>query len=347
MERRVSVKDIAQELHISLSTVHKALTGKGGISEERRKEVLETARRLGYEVNSVAQSLARKDIVIGILMPSRWPDYFAQMRTGIEQEIERLRKFKVTGVFFDLDEDLTAQKTQEVLAWIREKRVNVLLYCPSIYYLHEEFLRAVRKLGVPIFLAGDSFEEIEAVSEIKSDNVLSGRIAADFLRCTRGTALKAAVFTGSLRIKAHREKVEAFTARTESFGGTVQMVCETRDNPQLIREAMQQVCRADVNAIYVTTATSVPVCEYLEEQGLGESVTLICTDLFEELKNYMKKNIVNATIYQNQEKVGSMAVRSSYDYLVRANSYGNEELETAETVRIRPNLYLMADVEGE
>ena len=51
MQKKVSVKDIAEELNISLSTVHKALTGKGGISEARRKEVLDMAKRMGYDLN--------------------------------------------------------------------------------------------------------------------------------------------------------------------------------------------------------------------------------------------------------------------------------------------------------
>ena len=74
MKKQVSVKDIAKELNISLSTVHKAMTGKGGISEERRKEVLKTAKKMGYQVNSVAQTLARKSINLGIIMPSLWQD---------------------------------------------------------------------------------------------------------------------------------------------------------------------------------------------------------------------------------------------------------------------------------
>ena len=87
MDKRVSVKDIAQKLNISLSTVHKALTGKSGVSEERRREVMRAAHDMGYVVNSVAQSLARKDINIGILMPSEWQGYFEHMKAGIEKEI--------------------------------------------------------------------------------------------------------------------------------------------------------------------------------------------------------------------------------------------------------------------
>lgn len=345
MEKRASVKDIAQELHISLSTVHKALTGKGGISEERRKEVLATAQRLGYEVNSVAQSLARKDINIGILMPSRWPDYFEGMKKGIEREIGNLKKYKVSGLFYDLTAEFTREDAQKALVWIVEKEIDALIYCPSMYYLHDEFLWAIRKAGLPIFLAGDSFEEIDSVSAIMTDSELSGRIAADFLRCVEGDQLRVAIFTGSLSVKPHKEKVDAFTARVENFGGKVQLVCATGDDSSRTYAAMEQVASTDINAIYVTTATSAPVCRYLEEHKLNKRISLICTDLFDELKYYMKKNIVKATIYQNQEKVGSMAVRSAYDYLVKKNSYGNEELEIENSVRIRPSLLLLADIE--
>ncbi|MBQ8003764.1 MAG: helix-turn-helix domain-containing protein, partial [Oscillospiraceae bacterium] len=58
-EKRASVKDIAARLHISLSTVHKALTGKPGVSEARREQVRSVAEELGYVVNTAAQSLAR------------------------------------------------------------------------------------------------------------------------------------------------------------------------------------------------------------------------------------------------------------------------------------------------
>ena len=67
MTKRVTVKDIASRMGISLSTVNKALTGKPGVSEERRAEVVAVAKEMGYVVNHMAQSLSRKPIHIGIV----------------------------------------------------------------------------------------------------------------------------------------------------------------------------------------------------------------------------------------------------------------------------------------
>ena len=344
MQARVSVKDIAKELNISLSTVHKALTGKNGIGEARRKEVLETAQRMGYAVNAVAQSLARKSIRLGIFMPGKWQDYFEAMKEGMEEEIRALYKYKVEGLFYYLSRDLTDEEAEKALSWIREENIDILIYCPSIYALNAAFTEALKNANVPVFLAGSSFQDIHKVAEVHTDAALSGKIAADFLRHTSSAPLKAAVLTGYMSVRPHREKAEAFLQRVGQFGGKAE-IFETEDDAEktylMTKKAAENGCRA----IYVATATSEAACRYIEENGLQNEITLICTDVFETLKGYMKKNIVKATIYQNQEKVGRSAVRAAYDYFVKTNSYGMEEETFADTISIRPSLLMLADIE--
>ena len=344
MQTRVSVKDIAKELNISLSTVHKALTGKNGIGEARRKEVLETAHRLGYEVNSVAQSLARKDIRLGIFMPNRWQEYFEAMKEGMEEEIRKLKKYKVEGLFYYLSKDLSDKEAEKALSWIREENIDVLIYCPSIYALNQAFLDALKNAKVPVFLAGSSFQAIERIAEIHVDAPLSGKIAADFLRHTAKSPLTAAVLAGYMSVRPHKEKAEAFCERIRSFGGTA-TVFETEDDADKTYAMAKKAAEEGYNAIYVATATSESACRYIEEEGLQNEISLICTDVFDLLKGYMKRNVVKATIYQNQEKVGRSAVRAAYDYLVKTHSYGMEEETFADTISIRPTLLMLADIE--
>jgi len=345
MQERVSVKDIARELNISLSTVHKALTGKPGVGEERRKEVLETAKRMGYVVNGVAQSLARKDIRIGIIMPSKWQDYFAGMKIGMEEEIELLRKYKVECLFYYLSTDFSDVEADKAYRWIQEKTINVVIYCPSMYAVNKAFIKALQKTKLPVFLAGANTEKIDCISEICVDAELSGRIAADFLHCTVPDKLRAIVFIGSEKVRPHMEKAQAFCARVRSHGGEVVHVFETQDDVEKTKACILEAEGMDYNAIYVATATSEPVCRYIDEKHLSDKVALLCTDLFDALKDYMKKNVVKATIYQNQEQVGKKVVRAAYEYLVVKHSYGNDHVEILDTISIRPNLYLLANIE--
>ena len=346
MSKSVSVKDIAKKLNISLSTVHKALTGKPGVGEERRRQVLETAHEMGYTVNPVAQCLSRKDMKIGIFMPSQWQEYFGSMRDGMKKELEELEKYKVKGYFYDISSDFSESGAGCALEWLSQNAVDALIYCPSMYDLNEAFVSAVKKSGIPVFLAGDGVCELESVSKIETDAVLAAKLAADFLRCVHPDGAKAAVFTGTLRIKNHREKAEAFTERLESFGGKVLHVCETYEDEKKIYDYIKEIAEAgDINSVYAATATSLPICRFIEENGLENKISLVCTDIFEELRYYMKKGIVKASVFQNQEKVGKHSVRSVYNYLVAKNSYSGKTTESAGTVYVRPSLLLLADVE--
>ena len=49
MSARVTMKDIAAELGVSINTVHKALTGKAGVSESVRAKVNAKAEAMGYQ----------------------------------------------------------------------------------------------------------------------------------------------------------------------------------------------------------------------------------------------------------------------------------------------------------
>ena len=65
-----TIKDIALEAKVSVATVSRTLTGKGGTSEENRTRILEIAKNLNYYPNLRARGLvAKKPDVLGIVIP--------------------------------------------------------------------------------------------------------------------------------------------------------------------------------------------------------------------------------------------------------------------------------------
>ena len=57
MEHRVTIKEIAAEAGVSTGTVHRALYGKKGLSEQTRQQILDLCARRGYRANSAASAL--------------------------------------------------------------------------------------------------------------------------------------------------------------------------------------------------------------------------------------------------------------------------------------------------
>ncbi len=70
----VTLKDVAEKLGVTITTVHKALNGKEGVSEKRRAEIMKVAAQMGYKVNYMASSLSKKNFTLQL---------FCQIQMGI------------------------------------------------------------------------------------------------------------------------------------------------------------------------------------------------------------------------------------------------------------------------
>lgn len=82
---QITIKDIANELNISPSTVSRALKDHPDISQDTKKAVKELAERLNYQPNSIALSLRKsKTNTIGIIIPELVHHFFSTVISGIE-----------------------------------------------------------------------------------------------------------------------------------------------------------------------------------------------------------------------------------------------------------------------
>lgn len=84
--RRTSLKDLADQLGVSIATVSRALRGSHEVGEEMREKVKSLAKKLNYRPNPFAQSL-RKEAprVIGVVVPNLVTHYYASVLDGIEE----------------------------------------------------------------------------------------------------------------------------------------------------------------------------------------------------------------------------------------------------------------------
>lgn len=86
MKPKLTLKQIARELDVSVSTVSKALRDSVEISEETRKKIKAFAKLYNYKPNNIALSLKnRKTRTIGIVLPEIVHDFFATVIGGIEE----------------------------------------------------------------------------------------------------------------------------------------------------------------------------------------------------------------------------------------------------------------------
>ncbi len=87
----VTLKQLAKELNVSISTVSKALNNSEEIGEETVRRVKELAELYNYKPNKVALSLKQnKTKTIGVIIPNILNHFLAKVLYGIEKEATKL-----------------------------------------------------------------------------------------------------------------------------------------------------------------------------------------------------------------------------------------------------------------
>lgn len=123
----VTLKDIAQKVGYSVTTVSRALAGYDDVAEATRQVILKTADEMGYHPNITARRLQKQCTdTIGFIIPTHGPrfadPFFSELLAGIgngaaEQELDLLVSTRAPG----------AEELKVYERMVREQRVDGLL----------------------------------------------------------------------------------------------------------------------------------------------------------------------------------------------------------------------------
>lgn len=343
--KTVTVKDIANHLQISLSTVNKALTGKPGVSEKRRQEVLEVAQRLGYQVNYAAQALSRRPIRIGAVFHAVFQSFWQEARNGLEGALKELQQWNVT---YEIRDVSNRQESEQALEYLMDGHADAIILCTPTLLTGHDIFDKINHSGIPVFLLGGDYPPIHAQCTIGVDSTITGNLAADIMQLALHHRDKLAVFTASKDNSIHTEKVNAFATAVHDHGFNLVGIYETQDEEEIVSACVRKLYRdhPDVRGIYITSASGKAVFDYVRNLPKEQRPIIVATDIYDELREAVTDGIVQASIYQNQELMGRLAAKTVYDYLHDANSYHMAATSQAYShLNVIPKVYLKSNID--
>jgi LacI family transcriptional regulator len=86
MKAKATLKELAKELGVSISTVSKSLSDSPEISEPTKRKIKEFAELKNYKPNSLAKNLKnQRTNTIGVILPNILNPFFAKVFSGIEK----------------------------------------------------------------------------------------------------------------------------------------------------------------------------------------------------------------------------------------------------------------------
>lgn len=82
----VTIKDVAQQANVSISTVSRVINDSKPVSDEMKQRVLRVIEETGYTPNPVARSLVmKKSSLIGVIVPNISNFFIGEVLNGIEE----------------------------------------------------------------------------------------------------------------------------------------------------------------------------------------------------------------------------------------------------------------------
>ena len=161
-----TLKQIAEDLNISVSTISRILNGKGKesrISDATVDAVLKYAEEIGYSPNLIAKGLqASQTFTIGLMVPDITNPFFAAMAKNIEKWAS---KAKYSIILIDSDEDVEKEKIQVLN--MMSRKVDGLIVAP-VGDSYQHFTKIVKQ-KVPLIFVDRYFTD-STIPYITSDN---------------------------------------------------------------------------------------------------------------------------------------------------------------------------------
>ncbi len=126
-KRHISLKDLAEELGVSISTVSRALKNHPDISAELTQKIQQLAHEQNYVPNPLAMGLLRQQTkMIGVIVPDVVTHFYASIISGVEAIASRHGYFCIISSSGE-----SMQKEAESVTNLLKARVEGLIVCLS------------------------------------------------------------------------------------------------------------------------------------------------------------------------------------------------------------------------
>ena len=311
----ITIYTIADELNMTPSMVSRAFNPDAKISEDKRAIVLKTAKKYDFSPNKFASRLSMKIVRIGVLINSRFQINTHKMISGIKKAHEKLKDYKIQ---YDISVFNPSKNTDEDIRRTIDRYKGydgVILtgmsstdYTPLINELYTANQNVVQVQAIN--------QDASCLFSSKHNERIASEIAAEFLyNCLKKAERKnILLFTGDLRSALHASARDAFKASCDTLGLDLLSTVDMKDSAEYFENILSEIFAHygdQTDGIYITSGFSAPLCRYLEANGYD--IPFVAFDTYEDIKSYMKKGIISASIAQN---VGNQ-MEKAFELLVK------------------------------
>lgn len=172
--KATTIKDVAREAGVSISTVSRVLNNSGYASSSVSEAVKKAVEKLNYRPNSIARSLKiNNSFTVGLIVTDITNPFFSTIAKEVENV---LSQYNYNLIICNTNE--SPEKEYKQLKMLTEKRVDGILLCST--GKNNFYIKQLIKQGTVIILIDRRYDELE-LDIIKDDNEYGSYLLTKYL----------------------------------------------------------------------------------------------------------------------------------------------------------------------
>jgi LacI family transcriptional regulator len=320
---RITQKDIARKLGISLITVNRAFNNSGYVSPELKKRIFDYAKKQSYIPLRASQILVRnKTQVISVFTPA-FPDYFWEdIKKGVLSAGKYIKSLNYDVRFIKVPD----YDTNYFIKALKRELRNGLCAAAFVnkpFFDMDRILGIVESAGIPYLFFNVDAPFTNRICYIGTEYAAGGKLAANFIGKSlavqgKGRVLVITVNDIGEQITSgpdiNMKRIQGFVEVMEQqyphiVCQVVYLDAESRAGADGLIMDLLKKNEGRVNAVYFVPAYNASFLKGLATYEYRRTITLL-HDVNDMVLKYLEQNLLTAVIFQDPILQGNITVRS-------------------------------------
>lgn len=319
MQRKITLKEIAQMAGTSIGTVDRALHDRGRINQETKEKILKIVEQLDYRPNVMASSLSKKKKVhIGIIMSAKPEEFCSHLIHGLKDAIDEVGAYGVTTEFVFTD-TLSPEDQMTAIRKLDIAQYDAFLVNAGSKAVGE-WIDKVTGEGKSVVTFNSDVEGCKRLCYVGEDPYSAGLLMGNQITEVVHEIRKLALFLGFKDNYSHTERCRGVKDAVLSMNPDVNfMEFEYRDDAEIARVKAGQMLKKepDVQAVFAASGTGVwGIGRAVSELQKGVRPKVFGYDVSSRLAELMDLNLCQGTAFQDPYWQGFYGMKILSEHLL-------------------------------
>ena len=287
MANRTTIKDVAREAGVSVTTVDRAINGRAKVRSVTLKRIADAAQRVGYHgVGSFRDRLDQSlpEVKLGFVLLKQSQEFFRNLAREIERAVELRTDIRGQAVVRYSSSQSPAEFA-ELLTELGETCDAIAGIVVNDQKL-DRIVQDLKDRNIPVFSLLNDFAQSIRKNYVGMNNMKVGRLAAWLITKTVHEPGKLAIFVGGNRWHGHDLREVGFRSfvREAGAGFSVLDTLVNLETRQLTYEATLDLLdrHPDLKGIYVAGGGMEGAFAAMRESHPEPQVALVVNELTAE-----------------------------------------------------------------